>query len=468
MRCPRCGANASHSQKFCPLCGTRLAGGAREQSDIRYYSQYWVRWWVFPLIVVAILGVLVLICGVPEPGAEPAPTPVSVQPIGGAPSPAGTTPEPGGIPQPGTTAQPSVTHLPGATPVPGATTAPEESAQQDDMASLRYCRSLLSEEEKVLYDRVAEAVNTFQSSVFLGTVGEEALERIWWSVYYDHPECFWMDNGYSFTVSEYDGQMDYELILRFTMDENDAAVSRAEIESIRDDLAAELEGASAYEKVKAVYEYMINNTAYDYDYDDQSLCAAMLSGRAVCAGYTKSMQYLLMSMGFTTLYVQGDVLESGEPHAWNVVNIDGNWYQVDATHGDPLTDDGSQVLSYAYLCLTTDEILRSRTVSDRYTVPSCTSTEHNYYRQAGKYIEAYDTDQLTQMLVRMVEDGDTFDMKFADESLFEETKYNLFEYDELWDVVIPQAEETLGHSLGYTSCVYSENEELYSLSIKLE
>lgn len=59
----------------------------------------------------------------------------------------------------------------------------------------------------------------------------------------------------------------------------------------------------------------------------------------VCQGYAKGLQYLCLRAGIPAIYVTGTANYNPPPvdHAWNMVMIGGEWYNVDATNDDPPT-----------------------------------------------------------------------------------------------------------------------------------
>lgn len=65
----------------------------------------------------------------------------------------------------------------------------------------------------------------------------------------------------------------------------------------------------------------------------------------VCQGYAKGLQYLCLRAGIPAIYVTGTANYNPPPvdHAWNMVKIDGEWYNVDATNDDPPTGATVQV-----------------------------------------------------------------------------------------------------------------------------
>ena len=60
------------------------------------------------------------------------------------------------------------------------------------------------------------------------------------------------------------------------------------------------------------------------------LYGGLVEGKAICAGYALILNEALKYVGIKSQYVVG--YEQGKDgHAWNQVQIDGKWYNVDAT-----------------------------------------------------------------------------------------------------------------------------------------
>lgn len=147
---------------------------------------------------------------------------------------------------------------------------------------------------------------------------------------------------------------------------------------------------SEYEKVHAIYDYIIYNVRYDHD------CAnaedAYVSGNlslnekmkyygyylegifldkfykkdmhAVCDGKSKAFVLMCGIEGITAVRISGKASSDGQNfggHAWNKVLLDLNgtgnkeWYFVDTTWGD-VGDDSKEFLSHAYFLLSDDEV----------------------------------------------------------------------------------------------------------------
>lgn len=60
------------------------------------------------------------------------------------------------------------------------------------------------------------------------------------------------------------------------------------------------------------------------------LYGGLVEGKSICAGYALILNEALKSVGIKSQYVEG-YPEKGYGHAWNQVQIDGKWYNVDPT-----------------------------------------------------------------------------------------------------------------------------------------
>ena len=105
--------------------------------------------------------------------------------------------------------------------------------------------------------------------------------------------------------------------------------------------------SSDYDVICAVYDYICANVSYDYDNLDDSeyllkytAYAAMINKTAVCQGYCALMYRMLQQKNIDCRLIPGS------NHAWNIVAIDGVYYNADSTW-----DAGRDPKNYAYfLC----------------------------------------------------------------------------------------------------------------------
>ncbi|WP_156009540.1 transglutaminase domain-containing protein [Streptococcus ruminantium] len=100
------------------------------------------------------------------------------------------------------------------------------------------------------------------------------------------------------------------------------------------------EGLSDVEKAKAAHDWLVNNVDYveREALKDQTAYSALIEKKTVCAGYAKAFKLLMDKMGILTHTQFGTIVGAragSENHLWNVINLGGEWYHVDATWDDP-------------------------------------------------------------------------------------------------------------------------------------
>ena len=81
----------------------------------------------------------------------------------------------------------------------------------------------------------------------------------------------------------------------------------------------------------------IECSSYNPAYPFVTAYGALKNGLANCSGYALAFDLLAKRAGLTCLVVQGFQEQDAQHmdgHAWNMVQINGKWYQVDAARGD--------------------------------------------------------------------------------------------------------------------------------------
>ena len=103
------------------------------------------------------------------------------------------------------------------------------------------------------------------------------------------------------------------------------------------------ESMSQAEISYALYRELQKNIVYEVNSSSQyqrTAAGALLDGKGVCEDYSLSYKKLMNGAGIQTVCVEGkDRAVYTEPtvaHMWNRINIDGQWYNADATWDDYL------------------------------------------------------------------------------------------------------------------------------------
>ena len=116
------------------------------------------------------------------------------------------------------------------------------------------------------------------------------------------------------------------------------------------------------EKIVAFHNYIIDNAKYDSDYINNNLndinspshtaMGILFNGKALCGGYADVMSIFLNKLNIPNFLV------SSEYHVWNAVYLDNNWYHLDLTWDDPVTNDKKDIRLDKFL-LISDSTLTS-------------------------------------------------------------------------------------------------------------
>ena len=268
----------------------------------------------------------------------------------------------------------------------------------------RFCYSHLNKDQQLCYEKIRKAVEQHREYLLWNNncCDFNMLNKILMYVTFDYPEYFWYSNEGCYIEYNYSDKVPMKVNFKYEY-------SRDEVYQINDSIYPEVKKylesvsnlTSDYERALNAYEYIINNTTYDNiranagykafeDMDKEAIPCWNITGvfinhDAICRGYAQAYQYLMNLQGIECGYVYG------EGHCWNIIKLDGDWYYVDVTWGDPVTaisyadtgevryvEDG---IDYSYFCMTTEQLLQLHTPDAEINpeLPQCTATKYNYF-----------------------------------------------------------------------------------------
>ena len=271
----------------------------------------------------------------------------------------------------------------------------------------KFYYSTLSEEEQQVYQAVLQGVRNNSETINVEMTDAKRVNQIYEFVLNDFPDIFWCSGAAETTAYQIPGGGYSEFCPEYTYEGEQKEQMQAQIEAEAEAIlgAADVSQSDPeYDRIRYVYEYVIRSVDYvENASDSQNLYSALVNKESVCAGYARETQYLLERLGVFCTYVTGTT--RGQPHAWNLVRCDGNYYYVDTTWGDPVflqTDGGSipeeQQIQYDYLCCSEQELFRTHELDADVTFPSCTAVNDNYYVREGCYYQRFDQDRMQKQL----------------------------------------------------------------------
>ena len=279
------------------------------------------------------------------------------------------------------------------TPAP---TAPAAAASQEEL--LYFGRSLLAKSENgealcYAYDKLVAGCETIAEHIDIAhrtyEIDLEEARLVYRTVVNDHPEFFWLPDGMSMQGSS-------SKITAFRPYIYDGiAPLREQLAARVTELTADLVGKSDYDISRILHDRLADANTYRGNIDDQTAFGSLVRGESVCAGYARGYQLLMQTLGIPVFVVTGH--SKGEAHAWNLVQLDGEWYYTDVTWDDQ-NDNGGEIY-YAYLNLTYDRITEDHTATEwTDLLPRSTATAANYHVRNDAVMATPDVSRIAALL----------------------------------------------------------------------
>ncbi len=223
-------------------------------------------------------------------------------------------------------------------------------------------RSLLSDQQTLVYNQVFAMATTYESGVvaIAAPISEQALEDTMNCFYSDHPEVFWINTAYRYTVNS-SGTVT-KIQLKYGISVESLGYSQIIYEQQLNNLVtAAMEYADPVERERFIHDYICKLNSYCENSDmNQSSYSAIVGGSSVCAGYARAFQIACLRAGIPCYYITGE--SKGQNHAWNMVYINGQYYYVDLTWNDAISEARGRS-SYNYFNKTAEEFSVDHTLS---------------------------------------------------------------------------------------------------------
>ncbi len=285
--------------------------------------------------------------------------------------------------------------------------------------------SLDTYNEKVIYEQINHNVYSIeenqnekgyyniQSITLWGDLTEAEIKVAVSAYKHDHPEVFWIANIYSRLYQ--DGNTTIQLY-SYVSPEDCSKMMKKLDKAARQIMNEASQQQDEFHTELSVFKSVAEACDYDYDTADGSdkrdwksytAYGALVSHTAVCEGYARAMELLLNRLDIDCILVSGTFEDNG--HMWNLVEVDGAWYHLDATWNDQ-----QDRMIYDYFNLTDDQIkydhkispqlsslseekLAKRIEADKsynFKLYACNSDAANYYKKYAVEVEGFQPIQI--------------------------------------------------------------------------
>ncbi|HFI0143801.1 TPA: transglutaminase domain-containing protein [Streptococcus suis] len=315
---------------------------------------------------------------------------------------------------------------------------------EKEVAGNFYFQQLDTDKERRVYLQFVNGLRKRENTIEIDTVIQETYTRVYFSVANDFPEYYWLTDAMVDGIEFSD--------LSQPIYPADVEQVSLQLEEVTRAILEQAPKGSDYEIVKFFYETIIKQTDYDVEalsndslsWKEQGITSVLLEKKSVCAGYSRTFQYLCKLAGIHCIYVSGmaNSEQGGQiGHAWNLVQIGGQYYGIDTTWGDPVFEEamggqGQAEISYDYLCVTDEALNRTRKAdsdllgywgqefpfqSRPLVYPSATDNSLNYYVQLGAYFTTFDEIAVLDSVRSQKEQGaDRIFLQFSNQQALQE------------------------------------------------
>lgn len=300
------------------------------------------------------------------------------------------------------------------------TTKPTSTKLTPIAESNYYGRKMLKQESAALlklYDRLVDAVKQHKDAINIEdlSVSADDAERVLQYYEDDYPQHYYVDFG---NVSySHRSNVVVDIYLKYLMSPSQVKSADAAIENVvKKILTGVYDSVPAEEREHIIYTHLIQHV--DYKVGDEAwrhtMYGALVKGEGVCDAYSKAMVYLLNRAGIPCIRAFG--YSHDQAHAWNMVQLYGDWYHVDATWDDPVMAGTPDFVGHTYLNVTTEALQEHHQITGAYgasgqlisyPLPKANSTKYHYFHRTETIMSKYDHDKVLDLCEYAV-DHDTW------------------------------------------------------------
>ncbi len=305
----------------------------------------------------------------------------------------------------------------------------EREDPRDRAASLmehfedRYFLSALDDKRLAAVCDIYEAAMAFEKSCTLERLSSEELSEVLTLMAAECPELFQLDYTGSFTgLTDRSGRF-VSLDLVYLMDEDKYRERRRDCEEVLAGFVRDTAGLDAEGRERFVFDAVAASCRYDLSSANAGTAwGALVDHRAKCDGVSAAFKWAMEALDIPCVTLTADVVGGVVGHAWNAVELDGDWYRVDLTQStriDEFENAGLTDVIYFAFNISDDFVTEPYEVLDAFAsvrpLPECERMDRSYYALHGLYIEndARRDAIASRELFALPTSGGTFTLQFS-------------------------------------------------------
>ncbi len=331
----------------------------------------------------------------------------------------------------------------------------------------RYYYHTLSENGKLAYTLILNSIREHPEEIEIPQLNDTDFHAMFCALSYDNPELLCMKKESQIAVRGAKAYFIPQYMHETELCESNRRALENAVENILNGVTEDMD---AYDKELYFHDAICEKAVYtpsDDDTEGYSAYDALVQGRAVCEGYSRSIQLLLNHVGIPNYLVTGVSAESdgtSEGHMWNLVTIQGNNYYLDVTWDDMDEDEISRC-NHTYFNVTSADIAKNH-MDIHPENNNCTATEANYFVRQNLLISKYNAaakELLVQEISRANENGThALEVRFSDSQAYDKAVADIVDGDGI-SYLVYRAERN--GKIDYQRALYVRDEDLLTLQI---
>ncbi|KEI03217.1 transglutaminase [Clostridium botulinum] len=259
--------------------------------------------------------------------------------------------------------------------------------------------STVVKNKQEFYDALKSALEKFETNVSIKVMNYNSRDydlSIANKIILEHPSINYGYAGIGGNIYGYPNSPEktLNLTIRYRLDKDTMKKQRKAVkEKVQNIIQTVIKpGMTEVQKELALHDYIVKNADYNVtNYrsgivtaEDHNAYGILVKNTGVCESYAKAMYELLKAAGIKCKYVTGYTNQGGG-HAWNMVKLDNQWYNLDVTWDDPVSDrnlSGNQNMipvSHKYFNVPDNIFNRDhRRGNLEQSFPACTATKYSF------------------------------------------------------------------------------------------
>ena len=352
----------------------------------------------------------------------------------------------------------------------------EENKTQAELTDVgspyKFYYNHLEDIEKQAYNAILSEIYSMPESIDVPRIDTVQLDNVFWALLSDNPDLFFVGRCCTLVTSVFGTNCSVE----YCIEKSEYEKLKSELDEVCDKVISSLTNPEdKWQTELEIHDYIVDNCEYRMtkgNYLCSSAYGALVDKAAACEGYSRAAKFLLDKVGIESTVLSGVSTAangSGGAHMWNAVKLDGEYYYLDCTWDDPVSDDGKPVKIYSYFNINDETI--SATHSDFSYDFECTATAENYYIKTDRHFETYsrsDEKKLASIIASELDSGGSFvEVRFGSEKAYNTAISELIKKGRIYNV-LSEAAKLTDVEISLKSLIYYNDPSLLTLSVTPE